>query len=46
MNVFSNSPSTAPTDARIAFYSMGESLNLSLLDARLTTLINAYNTAI
>jgi hypothetical protein len=27
---------------RLAFYSIGESLDLALLDARVTTLINAY----
>lgn len=32
--------------SRIAFYSIGESLDLALLDARVTTLINAYNAAI
>jgi len=32
--------------ARIAFYSIGESLNLALLDARVTTLINAFAAAI
>ena len=31
---------------RTAFYSIGESLNLALLDARVTTLINAYSAAI
>jgi hypothetical protein len=31
---------------RIAFYSIGESLDLALLDARVTALINAYSTAI
>jgi hypothetical protein len=30
------------SDARLAFYSIGESLDLALLDARVTTLINAY----
>lgn len=34
------------SNARIAFYSIGESLNLQLLDARVTTLINAFSTAI
>jgi hypothetical protein len=29
------------SDARLAFYSIGESLDLALLDARVTTLINA-----
>jgi hypothetical protein len=33
-------------DARLAFYSIGESLNLALLDARVTTLINAFGAAI
>jgi hypothetical protein len=32
--------------ARIVFYSMGESLNLALLDARVTDLINAIGAAI
>jgi hypothetical protein len=36
-----NASITQHTDARLAFYSMGESLNLALLDARVTTLINA-----
>ena len=30
------------SDARLAFYSIGESLDLAQLDARVTTLINAY----
>jgi hypothetical protein len=34
------------TNARLAFYSIGESLNLALLDARVTDLINAFDTAI
>ena len=34
------------SDARLAFYSIGESLNLALLDARVTTLINAIAAAI
>jgi hypothetical protein len=39
----------SPTEfanARLAFYSIGESLNLALLDARVTTLINAFAAAI
>jgi hypothetical protein len=32
--------------ARLAFYSIGESLNLALLDARITTLINTFGAAI
>jgi hypothetical protein len=31
---------------RLAFYSIGESLNLALLDARVTTLVNAFVAAI
>jgi hypothetical protein len=31
---------------RLAFYSIGESLNLALLDARVTDLINAFGAAI
>jgi hypothetical protein len=34
------------SNARIAFYSIGESLDLALLDARVTTLINAFAAAI
>lgn len=34
------------TNARLAFYSIGESLNLALLDARVTTLINALSATI
>jgi hypothetical protein len=33
-------------NARIAFYSIGESLDLALLDTRVTALIDAYNKAI
>jgi hypothetical protein len=35
-----------PSDARIAFYSFGDNLDLALLDARVTTLINAFAAAI
>jgi hypothetical protein len=41
-----NSSIIAPTNARLAFYSIGESLDLALLDARVTALINAYAAAI
>ena len=34
------------SSSRLAFYSIGESLNLALLDARVTTLINAFAAAI
>jgi hypothetical protein len=33
-------------DLRTAFYSIGESLDLALLDARVTDLINAFGAAI
>ena len=33
-------------DGRLAFYSIGESIDLALLDARVTTLIAAYDAAI
>jgi hypothetical protein len=45
--VFSRDPAApAISDARIAFYSIGESLDLALLDARVTDLINAFAAAI
>jgi hypothetical protein len=34
------------TNARLAFYSIGEALDLALLDARVTALINAFDSAI
>jgi hypothetical protein len=37
---------SAPVNARLAFYSIGESLDLALLDARVTDLINAFAAAI
>ena len=41
-----NAATPSPTNARLAFYSIGESLNLALLDTRVTTLINALSAAI
>jgi hypothetical protein len=41
-----NNTLSAPTDARLAFYSIGESLDLALLDARVTALITAFGVAI
>jgi hypothetical protein len=35
-----------PSNARLSYYSIGESLDLALLDARVTDLINAFDTAI
>jgi hypothetical protein len=43
ISVFSG---TSRINARLAFYSIGESLDLALLDARVTTLINAFAAAI
>ena len=40
------SPPSLYSNARIAFYSIGEHLDLALLDARVTTLINAFAAAI
>jgi hypothetical protein len=34
------------SDARLAFYSIGESLDLALLDARVSALITAFGVAI
>lgn len=42
----SNGVLANPTLARLAFYSIGEALDLALLDARVTTLINALGAAI
>tara|TARA_R110000868_G_scaffold410992_1_gene701236 strand:- start:972 stop:1751 length:780 start_codon:yes stop_codon:yes gene_type:complete len=39
-------PATTYSSARLAFYSIGESLDLALLDARVTALINAFAAAI
>jgi hypothetical protein len=48
-NIFRRNRPTTPdgfSPARLSFYSIGESLDLALLDARVTTLINAYAAAI
>jgi hypothetical protein len=45
LHVFSRSNNNAPqslSTARLAFYSIGESLDLARLDARVTDLINAF----
>jgi hypothetical protein len=43
ISVFSESTGTGDnSNARLAFYSIGESLDLALLDARVTDLINAF----
>lgn len=58
LTLTSNTPANSPTyifcrdsnavfsNARLAFYSIGESLNLTLLDTRVTTLVNAFSAAI
>jgi hypothetical protein len=48
ISIFTDSsiPTSGVTNARLAFYSIGESLDLALLDARVTDLINAYAAAI
>jgi len=47
VTVFARAAGTAAfSDHRLAFYSIGESLNLALLDARVTDLINAFAAAI
>ena len=44
IHVFNDIEASSPTrsNARLAFYSIGESLDLALLDARVTTLINTF----
>jgi hypothetical protein len=42
----SDTAASARSASRLAFYSIGESLDLALLDARITTLINAFAAAI
>jgi hypothetical protein len=44
--VFASNVPDSYLGARLAFYSIGESLNLALLDARVTDLINAFGAAI
>jgi hypothetical protein len=48
MNIYRRNILVSPvySNARLAFYSFGESLDLALLDARVTDLINAFDTAI
>jgi hypothetical protein len=46
ITIFSNPGPTLHSNARLAFYSIGESINLALLDTRVTTLINAFAAAI
>lgn len=48
IGVFHDPAASAPTrsNARLAFYSIGEVVNLELYDARVTALVNALGTAI
>ena len=46
IGVFGTATAAALSNARLAFYSIGEALNLALLDARITTLINAFGAVI
>jgi hypothetical protein len=46
IGVFNNGSTGAYTDARLTFYSIGESLDLALLDARVTTLMSDIGAAI
>jgi hypothetical protein len=46
IGVFGITTNSLHSNARIAFYSIGESLDLALLDARVTDLINAFAAAI
>jgi hypothetical protein len=46
IHVFAGPGAAIPTNARLAFYSIGESLDLALLDTRVTDLINAFAAAI
>jgi hypothetical protein len=44
--VFGASAASADFNGRLAFYSIGESLDLALLDTRVTALVNAIAAAI
>jgi hypothetical protein len=46
IHIYAGPTGAIPSNARLAFYSIGESLNLALLDARVTDLINAFAAAI
>lgn len=46
LGVFASGDGQALTDARLAFYSIGESLDLALLDARVSTLMTAIGAAV
>jgi hypothetical protein len=46
LGVFANGLGGTPAACRLSYYSIGESLDLALLDARITALINAFGAAI
>jgi len=46
ISIFATNLNAFHSSARLAFYSIGESLDLALLDARVTTLVNAFAAAI
>jgi hypothetical protein len=48
ISIFTDSsvPTSGVTNARLALYSIGESLDLALLDARVSALITAFGVAI
>jgi hypothetical protein len=46
IGVFATTTGQAYSNARISFYSIGEALGLTLLDARVTTLINTFGAVI
>jgi hypothetical protein len=46
IGLFASASGTGKCDARLSFYSIGESLDLALLDARVTALMNALAAAI
>jgi hypothetical protein len=46
MGVFGSTAPTGRSNPRLAYYSIGESLDLALLDARVTTLVNTFGAVI
>jgi hypothetical protein len=46
IGIFASVDGQQIANARLAFYSIGESLDLALLDTRVTTLVNAFAAAI
>lgn len=46
IGIFAATNGSAPCSARVAFYSIGENLNLTTLDSRVSALVTAINSAI